>query len=371
MKSKSVLWASCIVLAISLVSVAAISAQEGQAELVVVNFVGGEMTFNLDGTPYEVPGIDTVPEGGQLALTLTPGRHTYSAHVPGSEGANGEVELAAGQRQILGARLKRSEPVISPAGVVLEEPRDVLVFFEATLTPSASVTEPQLAPLQPLPNGQGALVFINYIGEALIVDVGGDLYTVPANGRLQVNLPPGELDYSASAGFSGTNGIAQVMAGGYTGLGFTREFPPQEPEYEAGEPVPSPVPLEMSVFTVSLEGEPVSGVTSTTVTAATPLAAESDDTPVPAATGQGVLGVTNYIGETLTFTINNQSYSVAGGGGTLAINLTPGEYTFTVSTPQAGTNGSLEVTEGTTVQVSVVLDVQSGQMKFYVEQEAP
>ncbi len=371
MKSKSVLWATWIVLAIFLVSVAAISAQEGQAELIIVNFVGGEMTFNLDGTNYAVPGIDTVPEGGQLALTLTSGRHTYSAHVPGSEGVNGEVELTVGQTQVLGARLERSEPVISPAGVVLEEPRDVLVFFEASLTPSASATEPPPIPLQPLPNGQGALVFINYIGEALIVDVSGDLYTVPANGRLQVNLPPGEVDYSASAGFSGTNGSAQVMAGGYTGLGFARELPPQEPDYQAGEPVPTPVPLEITVFSVSLEGEPVTEVPSAPAATATPLAADLDDTAVPAPAGQGVLGVANYIGETLTFTIDNQVYSVEGGGGTLAINLTPGEYSFTASTPQVGTNGSVMITEGTTVQVSVVLDVQSGQMKFYVEQEAP
>jgi len=371
MKSKSVLWSSWIVLAIFLVSVAAISAQEGQAELLIVNFVGSEMTFDLDGTPHAVPGTDTVPEGGQLALTLTPGRHTYSAHVPGSEGANGEVELAAGQTQILGARLERSEPVISPTGLVLEEPRDTLVFFEASLTPSASATEPPPIPLQPLPNGQGALVFINYIGEALIVDVSGDLHTVPVNGRLQVNLPPGEVGYSASAGFSGTNGSAQVMAGGYTGLGFSREIPPEEPDYEAGEPVPTRIPLAMSVFSVSLEGEPISKVPSAAVATATPLAADSDDTPVPAPTGQGVLGVANYIGETLTFTIDNQAYSVEGGGGTLAINLTPGEYSFTASTPQAGTNGSLIVTRGTTVQVSVALDVQSGQMKFYVEWEAP
>jgi hypothetical protein len=215
------------------------------------------------------------------------------------------------------------------------------------------------------------LVFINYIGEALIVDVGGDLYTVPANGRLQVNLPPGEVGYSASAGFSGTNGIAQVMAGRYTGLGFTREIPPEEPDYEAGEPAPTPVPLEMSVFAVSLEGEPASGVPSAAVATAMPLAAESDDTPVPAATGQGVIGVTNYIGETLTFTIDNQTHSVAGGGGTLTINLTPGEYNFTASTPHAGANGSLKVAEGTTIQVSVVLDLQSGQMNFYVERETP
>jgi hypothetical protein len=348
-----------------LVGVAATSAQNGGGGLVIINFVGGEMTFTLDGTPYTLPGTDTVPEGGQLALDLTPGRHTYSAHVPGSEGANGEVELVAGERQVLGARTERSAPVVSPAGVVLEEPRDTLVFFEASLTPPAPAPKRQPESLQPLPAGQGALVFVNYIGEALTLDIRGDLFSVPANGRLQVNLLPGEVSYSASAGFSGINGTAQVTAGGYTGLGFTREIPPEEPDYEVGEPVPTPVPLEISVFPVSMEGEPLGQPPSVPAVAASP---ESDaEKPVSAPAGQTGISVVNYVGERLTFTIDNQTYSVPGSGGQLTIDLAPGEYTFTASTPQAGTNGSLRVTAGTATQVSVALDVGSGEMKIYFE----
>jgi hypothetical protein len=357
-----------------LVGVAATGAQDGQAKLVIINFVGGEMIFTLDETPYTVPGTDTVPDGGQLALALAPGRHKYSGHVPGSEGANGEVELVAGQTQVLGARLERSKPVVSPADVVLKEPRDMLLFFEASLTPSVQAPEPQPAPLQPLPVGQGALVFVNYIGEALVADIGGDLYTVPATGRLQVNLPPGEVSYSASAGFSGINGTAQVAAGDYTGLGFSREIPPEEPDYEVGEPVPTPVPLAISVFAVSLEDEPVgeapsapapaSAAASAAVSAA-PLAADVRPTSAPG--GQGELSVVNYVGETLTFTIDNQTYPVAGDGGVLRIYLAPGEYTFTASTPQAGANGSLIVSEGAAARVSVALDVESGEMRVYVE----
>ena len=368
MKSKSLVWALCIVLALSLIGVAVTSAQDGQAKLVIINYVGGEMTFTLDGVPYTIPGVDTVPDGGQLTLSLAPGRHKYSGHVPGSDGANGEAELVAGQTQVLGARLERSEPVISPAGVVLEEPRDTLVFFEASLTPSAPAPEPQPAPLQQLPVGQGALVFVNYIGEALTVDIGGDIYSVPANDRLQVNLPPGEVSYSASAGPSGLNGTAQVTAGEYTGLGFTREIPPEEPDYDVGELAPTPVPLEISVFPVPLEDEPVGQVASTPVTAAPPAAgADPDETPVSVPAGKGVLSVVNYIGETLTFTIDGQAYSVAGDGGVLTIDLAPGEYTYTASTPHAGANGSLRITDGAATQVSVALDMGSGEMKIYVE----
>jgi hypothetical protein len=366
MKSKSLLWALCFVLVLSLVGVAATSAQDGQAKLVIINYVGAEVTFTLDGAAYTIPGVDTAPEGGQLSLSLAPGQHKYSGHVPGSDGANGETELVAGQTLVLGARLERSQPVISPAGVVLEEPRDTLVFFEASLTPSAPAPEPQPAPLQQLPLGQGALVFVNYIGEALTLDIDGDIYSVPANDRLQVNLPPGEVSYSASAGPSGLNGTAQVMAGEYTGLGFTRDIPPEEPDYNEGELAPTPVPLEISVFPVPLEGEPVGQATSTPVTAA-PAADEPDETPISVPTGKGVLRVVNYIGETLTFTIDGQAYSVAGNGGTLTIDLTPGEYTYTASTPHAGTNGGLSITDGAVTHVSVALDMGSGEMKIYVE----
>jgi hypothetical protein len=363
-KSRSLLWVLCTVLTLSLMGVAATSAQGGQAELIIINFVGGEMTFTLDGTPYTVPGIDTVPDGGQLSLSLTPGRHTYSAHVPGSEGVNGEVDLAMGQTQVLGARLDRSGPVVAPSGIILEEPRDVLVFFEASLAPPAPALEPQPAPLQPLPTGQGALVLINYIDEALTVDISGDLYSVPANGRLQVNLPPGEVRYSASAGLSGMNGEAQVGIGVYTGLGFTREIPPEEPDYAVGKPVPTPVPLKISVFPVSLEDEPVGAVPSTSSVGAAPT---QQSPPISTPVGQGELSVVNYVGETLTFTIDNRAYSVAGGGGKLALNLAPGDYTFTASTPRAGANGSLRITAGATTRVSVALDVQSGQMALYIE----
>ncbi len=364
MKLKLLLWLLYTVLALFLVGVVMVSAQGGQAKLVIINFVGGAMTFTLDGTLYVVPGTDTLPDGGQLNLMLTPGRHTYSAHVPGSEGTNGEVELVAGQTQVLGTRLERSEPVVSPVGIVLEEPRDTLVFFEASLTPPAPATAAQPVPLQPLLAGQGALVFVNYIGESLTIDVRGVLYAVPANGRLQVNLPPGEVSYSASTGLSGLNSTAQVRTGMYTGLGFTREISAEEPDYQVGDPVPTPVPLKMSVFPVSLKDEPVGKPTSTPTAGASPT---RNDLSVPAPTGLGELSVVNYVGETLTFTIDNQAYSVAGSGGKLTLNLAPGEYTFSASTPRVGVNSSLRIPGGAVVRISIALDAQSGQMKIYSE----
>jgi hypothetical protein len=88
----------------------------------------------------------------------------------------------------------------------------------------------------------------------LVVDIEGTLYRVPADGRLQVNLAPGEYAYSASAGISGTNGSAQVKAGEYTGLGFSREQVPATPTVEVGEPEPTRVSPKIIVSVVPLGG---------------------------------------------------------------------------------------------------------------------
>jgi hypothetical protein len=363
MKPKPLVWVLYIVLALSLVSVTAASAQGSEAKLTVINYVGADMTFTLDGTVYTVPGTGTMPGGGQLTLTLAPGRHTYSGQVPGADGSNGEVDLTAGQTQILGARLEQAGAVISPTGVVLQKPREVLVFFAASLTPPAPTATPQPIPLQPLPAGQGALVFVNYIGEDLIVNIHNVQYTVPADSQVQINLLPGEVTYTASTSRSSLNGSAQVTAGVYTGLGFTREIPPKA-DYDVGKPAPTPVPLKMFVSPVPLTGTPSTEGTTAPSTAASPTPIPP---PVSIPAGQGELMVVNYIGETLTFTINNQAYPVPGNGGSLRLDLAPGEYTFTASTPGAAANNSLQVTAGMVTRVSVALDVHSGQIEIYIE----
>jgi hypothetical protein len=154
------------------------------------------------------------------------------------------------------------------------------------------------------------------------------------------------------------NGIAQVRAGAYTGLAFTREIPPEESDYEVGEPAPTPVPLEMSVSATLLEDEPGDDL---------PFAPSAVTSPISAPAGQGELRLVNYIGETLTFTIDDQVYSVAGGGGRLTLFLVPGEYTFTASTPRAGANGSVRAKAGIATRVSVALDVHNGRMSIYTK----
>ncbi|MGQ9787243.1 MAG: hypothetical protein ACUVSF_13235 [Anaerolineae bacterium] len=235
----------------------AVYAQEGQTELIVLNYVGKDLSFTLDGTQHTISAASD-GQPGQGRFMLTPGRHEYTGVVPGGPGANGLVELAYGQQYVLGARLDTRPARLSPEGKVIEEPRDVLIFFEASLQPAAPTPIATRSPLQPLPAGLGALVFDNYIGEELVVDVQGSVYRVPANGRLQVNLAPGEYAYSVSAGISGMSATAEVRAGAYTGLGFSREAPPT-PTYEVGKPAPTVTVPEILVVPVDLSGEVPAG----------------------------------------------------------------------------------------------------------------
>lgn len=251
--SNPIIWTSVLITLLLVASVLAAYAQEGQTELVVLNYVGKELSFTLDGVQHTVPAAQD-GQPGELRFALTPGKHEYTGTVPGGPGANGLVELAFGQQYVLGARLDTLPARLSPEGKVIEKPRDVLIFFEASLQPAAPTPAATRVPLQPIPAGLGALVFDNYIGEELVVDLQGSTYRVPANGRLQVNLAPGEYAYSVSAGISGMSGTSEVRAGTYTGLGFSREVPPT-PTYEVGKEAPTVAVPKIFVTPVDLSAE--------------------------------------------------------------------------------------------------------------------
>lgn len=353
------------VLVVFLLGVAVATAQAGQATLIVVNYVGGDMIFTLDGTTYTVSGTGTVPEGEQLRLALDVGQHEFSAHIPGGPGSNGMVELAPAETYVLGARLEESPAVLSPDGIVLEKPKDQLVLFEARLTPAAPETPARRLPLLAIPAGQGALVLDNYIGEALLVNIGDALYTVPVNGRTQVDLPPGQVGYSASAGTSSMNAAIQIVTGEYTGLGFSRELP-TAPDYTLGKLEPTPVPLKITVIPVPLGDEPVADATFEPIPEATDARPTAGDTTRPA-DGLPSLTVINYAGQPLTFTINDVEYRVAEGDGEVTIVLTPGEYAYTAATPGAAANGKLVLAAGAWLRLSVSTSLQGDWIYTYFE----
>jgi len=364
MKRKPLALILLMVLALSLLGVTAANAQEAQATLVVINYIGMEMMFTVDDILYDVPGTDTVPGGGQLELTLIAGRHDYSGTVPGGPGSYGQLDLAAGQTYVLGARLDMTPAVISPEGKVLEKPKHRLDLFEASLTPAAPTSAPPVSRLRALPPGQGALVLDNYIGEDLRVDINGSPHIVPAKGRLQVNLLPGRVSYSASAGPSSINGTAQVTAGQYTGLGFNRELPVTR-EYNKGKPKPTTAVLKMSVSVVTLTPEPVgqAAVTPAPVTVTT----------TPTATTQSVtadtpaLLVINYTGRPLMFTIDSTEHQLVAGEGKLTISLAPGEYPFTASIPGVSFNSDLRLAAGDSLRLSVTATPDGKWIKVYVD----
>jgi hypothetical protein len=200
---------------LSLVGVTAISAQAtppaGGSTLIVINYAGDVLVFTLDGTAYDVPGTNVTPGGGQMSFSLSAGKHVYSGQVPGQTSANGEIDLAAGQTYVLGARLETQPAVISPTtGVVLRKPFNQVVFFPASLTPAAPTPTPTPPALQPLPAGQGALVFVNYVGDEVTVNINNTVYKVPADGQLQIALAPGQVNYTASVGPSFYNGTISI-----------------------------------------------------------------------------------------------------------------------------------------------------------------
>jgi hypothetical protein len=372
MKGKSLLIPIILVLAIAFIGVAAASAESGQATLTIINYVGKSMIFTLDDVQHTVPGTDTAPAGGRLDLTLSPGHHTYNADVPGADAASGDIEAVSGQALVWGVRLDRHEATKDSMGNIKREPYDVVLVFPAALpstapAPAAGAAAPPAppAPVQVIPANQGALVVDNYVGEDLHIDLRGTLYTIPADGRLQINLDPGVVSYSASVATSSLNGQAQITAGQYTGLGFSREILSATPVYEEGKPAPTPVPLKLYVQPVTITA-PAAGAPAAAPTTVPPEKPGGAVQP-PAGTLKPGLTVTNYVGEPLTFTINNQTYTIAASGGTQHIALTGGEYAYTASIPSDSANGSFVLAWDQALEMSVAYDVAGGHLQVYLK----
>lgn len=112
-----------------------------------------------------------------------------------------------------------------------------LRFFEAGLTPPEPTPMPDFVPLQPPPDGLGALVIFNHLGGTLTVNIDNVLYTLSPKERLQVNTTPGQTTYSASYGPLGLNGGVWVTEGKYTGLSFAFRQPwPSGDQYRKSVP---------------------------------------------------------------------------------------------------------------------------------------
>ena len=360
-----------VVIALALMSsrIAAVTqadqgALNGQ-NFIFVNYIGQEMFFDLDDQTYTIPGTDTMPEGGQLALTMPAGEHKYAANVPGVGGSAGEFFIEPGVVVARAARVEQTSPVVED-GILLEKPQDYVYVFDfdpfATAQPVEVVDN--WLPAVAIP-GQSSLVWVNYAPDELTVDLNGTRYAVAppqANvpGRLQIDVPPGEYVYTASVPYGSINGNIVPVVGQVVGLNITAD-PLPEPEYDVGEEYDPHQTVTLRLFEEDFSTQAASAALPDTSGATGPQtlpetggvpASILPDTPAV----DGGLLIKNYAADTLVFTINNQSFAISPNAEQL-IELLPGNYTYTASTPFAAINGMVNLGVEQSAELSVVTNV--------------
>jgi|GEM_PF-1209852 len=346
----------------------------GDGNFIFINYIGQEMTFDLDDVTYLIPGTDTMPEGGRLTLQLSAGEHKYAANIPGGKGSAGEFTIVPGRVVAKAARIEQTSPRVDNNGILLEKPRDYVFVFgfdpfamPVEETPIIDDWQPTIAS-----PGSTSIAWINYIGEELTVDLNGQLYKVPPSsnnipGRLQIEVAPGGYQYTASVPAGSLNSELTAIAGQVVGLTIYAD-PPAEREYKIGEKFDFIQPLTMHLFEEDLSGRaeaapaPVTADTAPQTLPATggiisPVTAE------PPVMGNG-LHIKNYAGDTLVFTINNQTYTVSNNT-EQTLSLPPGHYTYTASTPFVATTGEVELLAGQGLELSIAINVAHDFLSVY------
>lgn len=218
MKVKGLLSMLSLVMVVSLMGVTGASAAGG-ATVAVTNLATSDMTLTLDTTAHMIHA-----GGGQAAISVPAGSHTYKITIAGWPDNTGKVTLADGQTLSLAARMEKTGPVFDANGKVVDQSTFSLIWVEYVTQPTGV-----RLPVQAIPSGHGSLVFDNYMGVNLTVDIGGDtVFIVPVDGRLQISAVSGPYRFTASAAIAGAeatyNGVALVQTGKYTGLGFAEDM---------------------------------------------------------------------------------------------------------------------------------------------------
>jgi hypothetical protein len=369
-KSFSLVLGLLIIAALAVAFPPASQAQPSDSEnFIFVNYIGQELILDLDDVTYVVPGTDTAPEGGRLVLQLAVGEHKYAANVPGvPEGAAGEFTVAVGGFVAKAARLEKTSVPVDRNGIVIGKPHDYIFVFD--FDPFAAPVEetPAIDTWQPVAaaTGLGSIVWVNYYGrDELTVDLEGTLYKVPPAtdnipGRLQVDLSPGLYRYTVSLPNGSLNGEITVVAGQVTGMNITAELPPPK-EYDIGDKFEFLPPI-----TIHLAEENFTSQASTTEVV------ESAPEVLPVTGGEfgpvqvapeGLL-IKNYAGDTLVFTINHQTYTIANNS-EQRLTLPPGQYTYTASLPFVATTGLIDLTANPNLELSIVLNVEGNFLTVY------
>lgn len=351
-----------------------IQAQQGsntQPNFVFINYIGQEVILDLDDVTYTVPGTATSPGGGRFELTLAPGEHKYAANVPGVDtGSAGTFIITPGGYVGKAARLEKTNALLDRDGNVLEKPKDYVFIFEvdpfaaAPATPTVTVDTWKPSVAAP---GQGSLVWTNYVGDELTVDLNGALYKVApaANnlpGRLQLNVAPGLYRFTASVPNGSLNGETNLSAGQVIGL-YVSAKPQEKPRYDIGEPSPLPLPVDLLLTQQDVTAQAVVTAAPTPVEAATSVPVTDPVQPPAPAAAKGLL-IKNYAGDTLIFTINNQAYAILNND-QMTISLPPGMYNYTASLPFVATTGTVNIVADRGIELSVAINVNRDVLSIY------
>jgi hypothetical protein len=342
----------------------------GRPNFVFVNYFGQDMVFDLDDVTHIIPGTASAPEGGRLELQLAPGEHKYAANVPGvNTGHAGTFVIEPGGYVGKAARLEKTNALLDRAGNVLEKPKDYVFVFDFDPFAAPAPQTPTVDNWQPVAAapGQGSIAWSNYNRDELTVDLNGTLYKVPpaANsipGHLQIDVAPGLYRYTASVPYGSLNGEITVVTGQITGLNISAKLQP-EPEYEIGEPSPLPLPVELQLAQEDLTAKtaPQGEAAPAELPASGGILTPAD--ALPAGPSKG-LQIKNYAGDTLTFTIDEQTYSIADNAAT-TLTLPPGHYNYTASLPFLATTGTVDLTAGQSVELSIASNVSHDVLSVY------
>ena len=345
--------------------------ETGTENFFLINYIGQELYLDLDDVQYIVPGTATAPQGGRLALRLDPGEHKYAANVPGvPTGSAGEFTLVPGGVVGKAARIEQTRPLVRN-GILLEGPEDYVFLFDFDPRAAPVAETPVADTWQPAPAsaGVGSLVWINYSGaDELTVDLAGQLYKVPpqANGipgRLQIEVDPAFYRYTASVPNGSLNGEITVVAGQVIGLNMIPGIR-QEPEYDVGDKFEFITAVDLKLFQEDLTGRAIAGQPETAPAALPTTGGEIVPKALPALTGEEGLLVKNFAGDALTFTINNQAYTIADNAEAL-LPLPPGQYNYTASLPFVATTGTIDRLDGQQIELSIVINVARDFLTVY------
>jgi hypothetical protein len=372
MPKKNLLLILGLLMVVALVAVTFPTATRAQQDVsenfIFVNYIGQEITLDLDDVTYVVPGTDTAPEGGRLGLQLAVGEHKYAANVPGvAGGAAGEFTIVPGGFVAKAARLENSGYIVDRNGIVIDHPQDYVYVFDFDPFAAPIVEEPLVDTWQPAAaaSGLGSVVWINYYGsDELTIDLAGELYKVPPQiddipGRLQIDLSPGPHRYTISVPNGSLNGEINVVAGQVTGLSITADIPIQE-KYDVGDEFEFHPPVTLHLA----EEDLTSQVSIPEADAAPDVLPVTGGEIVPHQVNPQGLLLKNYAGDTLIFTINSQTYTIANNAEQTLI-LPPGQYSYTASLPFVATSGVVDLAVEQNIEMSIVLNVEGRSLTVY------